>query len=44
MFEELRSCVVDSGEGGVGGEGSGGEFGGEVFACVEVFEDAGGGF
>ena len=44
MFEELGAGGVDGGEGGVGGEGAGGGFGGEVFACVEVFEDAGGGF
>lgn len=44
MFEQLGAGVVDRGERGIGGEGSGGEFGREVFACVEVFEDAGGCF
>lgn len=44
VFEQLGAGVVDGGEGGVRGESAGGEFGGEVFACVEVFEHAGGGF
>lgn len=42
MFEELIAGFVDGGGGGVGLEVAGGEFVGEVFACVEVFEEAGG--
>ena len=41
MFEELGACVVDGGLGGVGLERARREFVREVFACVEVFEEAG---
>lgn len=44
VFEELGARGVDGGRGRVGLQGSGGELVGEVFACVEVFEEAGGGF
>lgn len=44
VFEELGAGFVEGGGGRVGLEGSRGEFVGEVFACVEVFEEAGGGF
>ncbi len=44
VFEELGAVVVDGGGGGVGFEGAGGEFVWEVFAGVEVFEEAGCGF
>lgn len=44
MFEQLIACVVHGGHGGVGLQGAGGEFVGEVFPRVEVFEHAGDGF
>ena len=44
MFEELGAGLVDGWGGGVGLEGSGGEFVREVLARVEVFEEAGGRF
>lgn len=44
VFEELVAGLVDGGGGGVGLQAAGGELVGEVFACVEVFEEAGGGF
>ncbi len=42
MLEELVAGVVHGGDGGVGLQG-GGEFVREVFSCIEVFEDGGGG-
>lgn len=44
VFEELVAGLVDAGGGGVALEAAGGEFVGEVFARVEVFEEAGCGF
>ena len=44
MFEELGAGFVDGGRGGVGLQGSRGELVREVFAGVEVFEEAGGCF
>lgn len=44
VFEELGAGLVDGRGGGVGLEGSGGEFVREVLARVEVFEEAGGRF
>lgn len=44
MFEEVGAGGVEGGGGGVRLEGARGEFVGEVFACVEVFEEAGGCF
>ena len=44
VAEELGARVVDGGRGGVRLQGSGGELVGEVFARVEVFEEAGGCF
>lgn len=44
VLEELVAGLVDGGGRGVGLEAARGEFVREVFACVEVFEEAGGGF
>ena len=44
VFEELGTRFVDCGGRGVGLEGPRWELVGEVFACVEVFEEAGCGF
>ena len=43
MFQQLLACVVHGGDGGVGLECAGGELVREVFTCVEIFEDGGGG-
>ena len=40
VFQQLGPVLVDGGRGGIRREGAVGEFGGEVFACVEVFEEA----
>ena len=44
VFEEVSSCGVEGGGCGVVLEAPGGELVGEVFARVEVFEEAGGRF
>lgn len=44
VFEELVAGLVDGGGAGVSLERAGGELVREVFACVEVFEEAGCGF
>ena len=44
VFEQLGAGLVDRGRGCVGGEGAAGKSGGEVFACVEVLEEAAYGF
>ena len=40
MLEQLRAVLVNRGGRGIGGESAVGEFGGEIFARVEVFEEA----
>jgi hypothetical protein len=41
VLEELGAAVVDAGDGWMSFEFAGaGDFPGEVFACVEVFEEA----
>lgn len=44
VLEELGAGFVDCGRGGIGGEDARGEFGGEVFARVQVFEETAYGF
>ena len=40
MFEQLRSAFICLGRRRIGFELAGGEFVGEVFACIQVFQEA----